>query len=80
MANKTTRQAEQKTFTYIKDVLPEPELTTFKNAKSSLWSAQSMLEVIALADIQDIEPHILQSAIRGINEIVLDSVAQLEEL
>ncbi|QGM80706.1 hypothetical protein [Otariodibacter oris] len=80
MANKATRQAEQKTFTYIKDVLPQPELNAFKNAKSSLWNAQSMLEVIARADIQDIEPHILQSAIRGINEIVLDSVAQLEEL
>ncbi|QGM81480.1 hypothetical protein [Otariodibacter oris] len=80
MASKTIKQAEQKAITYIEDVLPKKELASFKKVKSSLWVAQSILEVMAQSDIQEVDIHALQNAIRGVAEMVLDSVAQLEEL
>lgn len=49
-----------------------------KKALSELWQAQSMAEIIIKADVEEIDPVVIQTAIRGIHQMLLDSVMTLE--
>lgn len=50
-----------------------------KKALSELWQAQSMAEIITKADAEEIDPVVIQTAVRGIHQMLLDSVMALEE-
>lgn len=50
-----------------------------KKALSELWQAQSIAEIIIKADVKEIDPVVIQTAIRAIYQMLLDSVMTLEE-
>lgn len=50
-----------------------------KKALSELWQAQSIAEIIIKADVEEIDPVVIQTAIRAIRQMLLDSVMTLEE-
>lgn len=50
-----------------------------KKALSELWQAQSIAEIIIKADAGEIDPVVIQTAIRAIHQMLLNSVMTLEE-
>ncbi|MDY3124501.1 MAG: hypothetical protein SOW21_09065 [[Actinobacillus] rossii] len=53
-----------------------PEIQT---ALSQLWEVQAVAEIITKAKVEEIDPVTIQTAIRNIHKLILDSVMTLEE-
>lgn len=65
-----------------KPITLNPEqLDEFVRAKSMLWQAQGMAEIIAThKDIEDVNIITLQTAVKGIHALLLDGLMLIEEV
>ncbi|MCI7718060.1 MAG: hypothetical protein MSQ14_03645 [[Pasteurella] aerogenes] len=50
-----------------------------QSSLAELWQAQAMAEIIIKADVEDLDPVVIQTAVRAINKMLLNIVITLEE-